>query len=564
MEIELTIISATALKAKDHNGYSDPYVNISSRNTTLKETKIIKKTLCPVWNETFKLTVEMNETLDITIFDHDKLSRDDFIGKRTIKIPRMYTNEVFVDTLSITNGGYLNYRLKCISGYDKTEIAKNLDKNSCQVIVIDVESLSKVKQNVVIPEKGRICIKGTNHTNELFCDVFDYKSSVKKPQQFYFKAKIGQSIFFQLQERKFGKWKTINETSYIIPDMFEGQCIEEHLPMINGGTLHGKITCVRSVYHYCDERIVPTLKNLCKGDEYVLVIEKAENIIKADKIGTSDGYVVFKTKNHPEEMKTHVIKNTLNPTWSSAFRITFDQDEEIVFNLFDWNAISKHVPIGKATFQMKSVNDINDNEWKQFVLDIDRQGRLFIKMKRVKDISEDYQKLLFGKQTGDVTNTTQNDEKNFESDEVIEETYHKEYHKMSRRPKLERMPAKTTFIDKEFDACDLSIGLIPSEDLKQIEWLRPSEFMQNPSLYSGKIEPADCILGHSYNSFLCSILTSLSLIPTRIRKMIEDKGNGEYVVTFHGIDEPIQVTVDDRIPCIDGEPCFMCGNGDEL
>lgn len=58
-------------------GLSDPYVKLKLSGEMLpsKKTTIKKKTLNPVWNETFKLVVKdpQAQTLQVNVFDWDKV-----------------------------------------------------------------------------------------------------------------------------------------------------------------------------------------------------------------------------------------------------------------------------------------------------------------------------------------------------------------------------------------------------------------------------------------------------------------------------------------------------------
>uniref|UniRef100_A0A914D2G6 C2 domain-containing protein n=1 Tax=Acrobeloides nanus TaxID=290746 RepID=A0A914D2G6_9BILA len=74
----------------DRNGMSDPYIKL----TILPErkpkfsTKVQRNCLNPVFNETFFVNIPFNEllrkTLQIVVYDYDRLSKDDCMGQLTI------------------------------------------------------------------------------------------------------------------------------------------------------------------------------------------------------------------------------------------------------------------------------------------------------------------------------------------------------------------------------------------------------------------------------------------------------------------------------------------------
>ncbi|KAG6546961.1 hypothetical protein Mapa_011577 [Marchantia paleacea] len=83
----VTVIKAKDLKKKDFLGKSDPYVTLTVGDSTQK-TQIIMNNLNPEWNETFSLVVDDPETesLDITVYDWDKVGTHDKLGMLVIPL----------------------------------------------------------------------------------------------------------------------------------------------------------------------------------------------------------------------------------------------------------------------------------------------------------------------------------------------------------------------------------------------------------------------------------------------------------------------------------------------
>ncbi|AWP18414.1 putative synaptotagmin-1-like [Scophthalmus maximus] len=85
------ILQAQDLPAMDMGGTSDPYVKVYMLPDKKKkfETKIQRKNLCPVFNETFTFKIPYSElggqTLVLQVFDFDRFGKHDTIGE--IKIP---------------------------------------------------------------------------------------------------------------------------------------------------------------------------------------------------------------------------------------------------------------------------------------------------------------------------------------------------------------------------------------------------------------------------------------------------------------------------------------------
>ncbi|XP_076141087.1 double C2-like domain-containing protein beta [Alosa pseudoharengus] len=87
-ELQVGVIRCAHLIAMDANGYSDPFIKICLQPDMGKKgkrkTQIKKKTLNPEFNEDFSFEVKHGDlakkTLDISVWDYDRGSANDFIG----------------------------------------------------------------------------------------------------------------------------------------------------------------------------------------------------------------------------------------------------------------------------------------------------------------------------------------------------------------------------------------------------------------------------------------------------------------------------------------------------
>ena len=137
MEIELTLIGARNIKAADPNGKSDGYVVIHFNGET-KKTKVIDKTLFPEWNETFKYKVEVGSKFEFHVWDEDRFSSDDYLGKVLYEIKKPLVNgETVIKAKKIDVKGFLYFSVKCISGgVEKT--LKPLKKDRKMLLKVSV------------------------------------------------------------------------------------------------------------------------------------------------------------------------------------------------------------------------------------------------------------------------------------------------------------------------------------------------------------------------------------------------------------------------------------------
>lgn len=88
------IIEARNLPKMDVIGSCDPYCKVwlSTRPTFVQQTKIVKQSKVPVWNESFSFSFEASSlsvaTLNIDVFDWDRVSSDDLISNLSISLAK--------------------------------------------------------------------------------------------------------------------------------------------------------------------------------------------------------------------------------------------------------------------------------------------------------------------------------------------------------------------------------------------------------------------------------------------------------------------------------------------
>ncbi|XP_053264589.1 E3 ubiquitin-protein ligase NEDD4-like isoform X15 [Podarcis raffonei] len=98
--LRVKVVAGIDLAKKDIFGASDPYVKLSlyvadeNRELALVQTKTIKKTLNPKWNEEFYFRVDpSNHRLLFEVFDENRLTRDDFLGQVDVPLNHLPTED---------------------------------------------------------------------------------------------------------------------------------------------------------------------------------------------------------------------------------------------------------------------------------------------------------------------------------------------------------------------------------------------------------------------------------------------------------------------------------------
>ncbi|KAE8686358.1 C2 and GRAM domain-containing protein [Hibiscus syriacus] len=90
MKLIVGVMEARNIPAMDINGFSDPYVKLQLGKQRYK-TKVVKKTLNPIWGEEFSFKVEdLNEELLISVLDEDKYFNDDFVGHLKVPVSQVF------------------------------------------------------------------------------------------------------------------------------------------------------------------------------------------------------------------------------------------------------------------------------------------------------------------------------------------------------------------------------------------------------------------------------------------------------------------------------------------
>lgn len=87
--VHVTLVKAVDLPSADFNGKSDPYV-IFKLGTTTHKSSMIPANLNPEWDpeETYAFITEdpKSAVLDVEVFDHDRISKDDKIGACSVPL----------------------------------------------------------------------------------------------------------------------------------------------------------------------------------------------------------------------------------------------------------------------------------------------------------------------------------------------------------------------------------------------------------------------------------------------------------------------------------------------
>jgi len=109
--LTITCCEARNLAAMDKCGTSDPYVVIKSSFSKQQfKTKVVKKTLAPTWDQSFTYYVkECKGALTVKLWDRDRWSSDDYLGKVEINIDKFSNGEAKDEWYSLVDEPKKNF-----------------------------------------------------------------------------------------------------------------------------------------------------------------------------------------------------------------------------------------------------------------------------------------------------------------------------------------------------------------------------------------------------------------------------------------------------------------------
>ncbi|XP_020710173.2 multiple C2 and transmembrane domain-containing protein isoform X1 [Athalia rosae] len=126
--VTIVLVEAKNLLPMDIDGLSDPYVKFRL-GTEKYKSKVVHKTLSPVWLEQFDLhlyeDMGFGQELEVTIWDRDK-SRDDLMGRTVINLATMEREKTHRLWRDLEDGAGSVFLLLTISGTTASETISDL------------------------------------------------------------------------------------------------------------------------------------------------------------------------------------------------------------------------------------------------------------------------------------------------------------------------------------------------------------------------------------------------------------------------------------------------------
>lgn len=142
-ELQIDIMNATDLPSHDRNGKSDPFIDVLVNNVSAFQTKVIKKTLDPTWNEVTKINIPSisRSTVTLLAYDWDRVGKNDLLSTVVFPLDQLTLDKSVQEwQLQLSPKGVLNLKTTFIPKY----IQPPLDFNSFGLTGVPLKALTDV------------------------------------------------------------------------------------------------------------------------------------------------------------------------------------------------------------------------------------------------------------------------------------------------------------------------------------------------------------------------------------------------------------------------------------
>ena len=359
----IQVIEAKDVPAMDRNGKSDPFMILyllgQKTNEKIGEvkTKIIKKTLNPVWNEEYHFPIKSigTDVLHMSFFDYNTLGKNDLISQYNFYMKNLVLGKVYDEWISFTpekdvpKGGkiHLKYHLASPNSYAFVNIPK--ETLTFHIQVIEAKEVKSMDLNGFSDPYCQMQIIG---------DRIFQKTSIKYEtlspywdETFHFVITNYETDIFSLLLRD--KDKISDDDIGIINlqiNQFEvGKVYKKWFEVQHKGKKTGLVKVMINVTRTGDEPflgpLIEDIPNLVPSNLWEINIHliKARNLPSADSNGLSDPYCLFTLLNTKTSIKSRRIDKCLNPIWDEYFHIPINSLNSDILRLevLDWDKIGK-------------------------------------------------------------------------------------------------------------------------------------------------------------------------------------------------------------------------------
>ncbi|KAK3821884.1 MAG: C2 domain-containing protein [Benniella sp.] len=390
--IRVKIMAARDLRNVEAiGGDSDPYVVIVGAGGVGRgRTKTIDSDLNPEWNEIHYVAVgSMKQFFELEVFDFQKRTKDRPLGETSFKVSEVIEelpNDGGYVALSPVNRwaplklkdefkGELHYE---ISFFPSLKIAQEATEQENAALppgtirasdALDYDS-GILAVHLVGAELDR---SGTYCEFYVDSDFYQYKSRLQKSRD----PKWNEMFDLFVKELDYAKLVIqVKDKSGVEGSSIVGTVTTSIRTLLDSNTAEG---VTLPILDKTDERGTIKLKlgfkpvpidllpveRLDNMGNLNVTLVRATNLPAADRSGASDPYFVFRA-NGKEVFKSEVVKKELNPVYNESFVVPINSrvEDELTFEIFDWNQIGTAKSLGTGTVDLRNIQLVLPNEFK--------------------------------------------------------------------------------------------------------------------------------------------------------------------------------------------------------
>ncbi|KAJ1567794.1 hypothetical protein HK405_004734 [Cladochytrium tenue] len=345
----LDIVEAIQLEAVDSGGTSDPYCVVNMGGIQVHKTKILKKNLNPVFDETCAVAVRsrQRETLTVLVRDYNAMSKHTTLGSVSVQLSQVRPDELLDTSLPLdgARGGRLHFRLLIDTRPDAWE-ACGRDPGEAESVLSATTSVAADQRKGLGGLLGRGARGGSAATAAAASAITSRKSALDRASDLGLPAmqlqppsRPGTSL------RQAASIDLIARAGSAAATYASG---DADTASVAGSDVTSQST--RGYYGSTPAPDEPPPPQTANGTFNITVVE-ARGLRAVDAGGTSDPFVVVSQLLHGKSktlLKTRVAKKTLTPKWSGESIAVKVPPARIAFTLKDHNVLAESKPLGEV------------------------------------------------------------------------------------------------------------------------------------------------------------------------------------------------------------------------
>jgi len=395
--IQVKLQGAAGLKAADLNGKSDPYAVLSLCGKQHKSTTV-SKSLDPRWNETFTFEGTLgdltSESLQLEIFDKDRITRDDSLGSASVSLFDLRSVREKVVEAELSTKGRVSLVITWTARGDAPPPPDPalMRTGTIQVKLQGAAGLKAADLNGKSDPYAVLSLCGKQHKSTTVSKSLDPRWN----ETFTFEGTLGDLTSESLQIAIFDKDR-IGRDDFLgsaVVNLLELRAVHEKLveaELSIKGTVSLQLTWMPNsptsapaetksgAASQPSVELAPASKISAQEIFAVGVVEvelqAGFNLKPADRNGFSDPYVIFSLGNKTKKSST--IRKSLNPQWHEKFEfegVLRDlTSDKLLLQVFDKDTIGRDELLGQAEVDLL---ELRASSKKSFEVNLSTQGSI--------------------------------------------------------------------------------------------------------------------------------------------------------------------------------------------